>query len=236
MPDLTIKPNVGNGNKVIIQDQAGAAVLTTADSGAILGNSTQDNITRLGTVTTGTMKNTIHTDATFPIGHIIKSEMTKVTIAAAIGNTNESDMPAPLDGTMNFTPLQSAPHLLVHMQFNTTAQANTWSSEIIKAYYKVGTGGSWVQYGMSGMTRYVEGHWTSSQHNALFQTMGRASSGISMGSETVIYFKFTSENDNNGGYFRPNSYEIASGSSAVTLSSTDIGNFGCFILVQELKV
>ena len=33
MPDLTIKPNSGSGNKVIIQDQAGAAVLTTADSG-----------------------------------------------------------------------------------------------------------------------------------------------------------------------------------------------------------
>ena len=26
MPDLTIKPNAGSGNKVIIQDQAGAAV------------------------------------------------------------------------------------------------------------------------------------------------------------------------------------------------------------------
>ena len=36
MPDLTIKPNVGNGNKVIIQDQAGTPVLTTADSGAKL--------------------------------------------------------------------------------------------------------------------------------------------------------------------------------------------------------
>ena len=38
MPDLTIKPNAGSGNKVIIQDQAGAAVLTTADSGAALNN------------------------------------------------------------------------------------------------------------------------------------------------------------------------------------------------------
>ena len=33
MPDLTIKPNAGSGNKVIIQDQAGGAVMTTADSG-----------------------------------------------------------------------------------------------------------------------------------------------------------------------------------------------------------
>ena len=68
MPDLTIKPNAGSGNKVIIQDQAGAAVLTTADSGATLSNSTQDNITRLGTVTTGTIGSGI----TFPSGHILQ--------------------------------------------------------------------------------------------------------------------------------------------------------------------
>ena len=51
MPDLTIKPVAAAGNKLILQDQAGGAVLTTADAGATLGNSTQDNITRLGTVT-----------------------------------------------------------------------------------------------------------------------------------------------------------------------------------------
>jgi hypothetical protein len=38
MPDLIIKPTNTSGNKVIIQDQAGGAVLTTADSGAILGS------------------------------------------------------------------------------------------------------------------------------------------------------------------------------------------------------
>ena len=53
MPDLTIKPVAAAGNKLILQDQAGGAVLTTADAGATLGNSTQDNITRLGTVTSG---------------------------------------------------------------------------------------------------------------------------------------------------------------------------------------
>jgi hypothetical protein len=36
MPDLIIKPTNTSGNKVIIQDQAGVAVLTTADSGATL--------------------------------------------------------------------------------------------------------------------------------------------------------------------------------------------------------
>ncbi len=63
MPDLIIKPTNTSGNKVIIQDQAGGAVLTTADSGATLGNSTQDNITRLGTVTAGNLS---HADIVYP--------------------------------------------------------------------------------------------------------------------------------------------------------------------------
>ena len=66
MPDLIIKPTNTSGNKLILQDQAGGAVLTTADSGATLGNSTQDNITRLGTVTTGTLG----TGVTFPAGNM----------------------------------------------------------------------------------------------------------------------------------------------------------------------
>ena len=70
MPDLTIKPNAGSGNKVIIQDQAGGAVMTTADSGATLGNSTQDNITRLGTVTTGNISNSA---IVYPAGHVINT-------------------------------------------------------------------------------------------------------------------------------------------------------------------
>ena len=44
MPDLTIKPNSGSGNKVIIQDQAGGAVMTTADSGAAITNISADMI------------------------------------------------------------------------------------------------------------------------------------------------------------------------------------------------
>ena len=69
MPDLIIKPTTTSGNKLILQDQAGGAILTTADSGATLGNSTQDNITRVGTVTTGTLQSGV----TFPTGHVIDS-------------------------------------------------------------------------------------------------------------------------------------------------------------------
>ena len=62
MPDLTIKPNAGSGNKVIIQDQAGGAVMTTADSGATVANAT------LTTPTIASMAN-----CTFPAGHVIQT-------------------------------------------------------------------------------------------------------------------------------------------------------------------
>ena len=40
MPDLIIKPTATSGNKLILKDQAGGAVLTTADSGAPAANVT----------------------------------------------------------------------------------------------------------------------------------------------------------------------------------------------------
>lgn len=52
--------------------QAGSGLDASDITTGTLGNTVQDNITRLGTVTTGTMKNTIHSDATFPAHHIVQ--------------------------------------------------------------------------------------------------------------------------------------------------------------------
>ena len=38
MADFSIKPTAGTGNKLIIKDQAGNAVLTTSDAGATLAS------------------------------------------------------------------------------------------------------------------------------------------------------------------------------------------------------
>ena len=38
MVDLVIRPTIGAGNKIIIKDQAGDAVITTEDSGATIAN------------------------------------------------------------------------------------------------------------------------------------------------------------------------------------------------------
>ena len=51
---MIIRPSSGTGNKVIVQDQAGAAVLTTADSGATVANAILASTT------------------TFPAGHVLQ--------------------------------------------------------------------------------------------------------------------------------------------------------------------
>jgi len=61
MPDLIIKPAAQSGNKVIIQDQAGGAVITTVDSGATIANATLNSPTlvtpALGTPASGVVTN-----------------------------------------------------------------------------------------------------------------------------------------------------------------------------------
>ena len=80
MPDLIIKPAAQSGNKVIIQDQAGGAVVTTADSGATTANATLTSPTlnrptlnspTLVTPALGTPASGVLTNATFPAGHVI---------------------------------------------------------------------------------------------------------------------------------------------------------------------
>ena len=52
--------------------QAGSGFDASDLTTGTLGNTVQDNITRLGTVTTGTMNNTIGSSATFPSGVVTK--------------------------------------------------------------------------------------------------------------------------------------------------------------------
>jgi len=61
MADLIIKPNSASGDKLILQDRAGGAVLTTADSGATIANATLNSPTlvtpALGTPASGVVTN-----------------------------------------------------------------------------------------------------------------------------------------------------------------------------------
>ena len=85
MADLIIKPNSATGDKLIIQDRAGGAVLTTADSGATIANATLNSPTMVtpalgtpasGVVTnlTGTFSGTLGSNATIPDARVLKVE------------------------------------------------------------------------------------------------------------------------------------------------------------------
>ncbi len=50
MANLLIKPTTGSGNKLIIQDQDGGDILTSADSGATIANATLNSPTISGDV------------------------------------------------------------------------------------------------------------------------------------------------------------------------------------------
>ena len=71
MADLIIKPNSATGDKLILQDRAGGAVLTTADAGATIANATLTSPT-LVTPALGTPASGVLTNATFPAGHVIQ--------------------------------------------------------------------------------------------------------------------------------------------------------------------
>ena len=70
MGDFVIKPDTGAGNSLILQDQAGGAVLTTSDTGATIA----DGIA-LGTPASGVL-----TNATFPAGCIIQVQSKRNTL------------------------------------------------------------------------------------------------------------------------------------------------------------
>ena len=102
MPDLTIKPNAGHGNKVIIQDQAGAAVLTTADSG----------VSQLST----------------PAGHTLQVKQLDLRSTHSTTSTSYVDVPG---YTLAITPSKTSSKVLVLMQFwMTTEGPYVWSKMV----------------------------------------------------------------------------------------------------------
>ena len=125
MANLIIKPQNTSGDKVIIQDQAGGAVLTTADSGATIANATLTSPTltsptlnsgtlnsptlvtpALGTPASGTL-----TNATFPAGHILDVKY----VQATTGNTStNSPTYTDLPGlTLTITPKYTSSKIFI---------------------------------------------------------------------------------------------------------------------------
>jgi hypothetical protein len=86
MADLIIKTATGDGNKLILQDKAGGAVLTTADSGATIANATIPTITGDVTITGDLVPST-------PLSHrnmVINGGMNVAQRATSVTSTNST--------------------------------------------------------------------------------------------------------------------------------------------------
>ena len=84
--------------------QAGSGLDASDITTGTLGNTVQDNITRLGIVTTGTMKNTIHSDTTFPTGHIVSSDFGVRANTSDISSNQTSYVEVHSDLRVTITP------------------------------------------------------------------------------------------------------------------------------------
>ena len=143
MANLIIKPQNTSGDKVIKQDQAGNPVLTTADSGATLGNSTQDNITRLGTVTSGSIAGgTITNATTFPSGHILSVSHVQPT-SGGTSTTNNTYIDCP-GLTLTKTPASSSSKFLIlyNLHFYIDSHSNNAWRRAFWAVHRSISGGS----------------------------------------------------------------------------------------------
>jgi len=163
MANLIIRPASGAGNKVVVQDQSGAAVLTTADSGATI----VDGIA-LGTPASGVMTNMTGTpsainlaNGTFPAGHIIQTKIGSRTSGIVISSTSYSSVGIPV----TITPAYSNSKMLITL-WGTSAMNN--SSQNTGQDHKI-TRAAGTSESVSGSTTFI-----ASWLNYMNRTMGAA--------------------------------------------------------------
>ena len=114
MPDLIIKPTTTSGNKLILKDQAGGAVLTTADSGATAANLTLASTT------------------TFPAGHLL--QVVGITPLTTNYTTADTDWSNKGSTDLLITPKESTSNIFLIATFTgyNTASAGTWNADFYK--------------------------------------------------------------------------------------------------------
>ena len=145
MPDLTIKPVAAAGNKLILQDQAGGAVLTTGDSGVTAGSTILATKTGTETLTNKTLTTpTIASMAncTFPVGHVLQTKHHTSTTADQTSTTAEPSGTAGISlGYVHITPLKanSLIWLTAHWSYHWSRVAN-YQCVIWWTGFKIGTG------------------------------------------------------------------------------------------------
>ena len=193
MPDLTIKPNSGTGNKVIIQDQAGGAVLTTADSGATLGNSTQDNITRLGTVTSGTLGSGVTQRAGVTIQTKFVSYSTQYAITSSIAAT----------GLHDSITITSGNKIKINITYALRTYANGSNSWIsVNTYlYKSTNGSSYTSMHTQGWASHYRDHKDNSQDHIYHDGVYPINWLDASPGHTTVHYKLYAKVSGSGGTY-----------------------------------
>ncbi len=129
MGNLIIKGKGGAGNKLILQDQAGAAVLTTADSGATIANAT------LTTPTIASMAN-----CTFPAGHVLQVVIGSNTAPSTGTNVAHSSSSSswPTIVSCAITPSAATSQILINSTVNMSGDGGSFTFHLLRGSQEVG--------------------------------------------------------------------------------------------------
>jgi len=151
MGNLIIKGKGGAGNKLILQDQAGGAVLTTADSGATMASNVTgipaagvtgvlpaavtggSGLTALGTVTEGNLSNTA---IVYPAGHVRQVLYDQQT-ASDSNTVVTSATYVPIVGLSQAITILASSKVYIHTNIHLYIQqhtANNWSTANLKIF------------------------------------------------------------------------------------------------------
>jgi len=178
MANLVIRPASGAGNKVVVQDQAGAAVLTTADSGAtiasgVTGGAGLSGMTSLGTVTAGNLSNTA---IVYPAGHVIQVKNTQ-NYATQVFDTDIDTII-----TVVMTDVLASSICICFYQFNSFAAAESCGHEgyIYRESTNLGDG-----LGASGAVSFSVYHVGAT---SMYQHIAGSVKDPSPGTGTVNYY------------------------------------------------
>ena len=187
MADLIIKPATGDGNKLILQDKAGGAVLTTADSGATISGATIINttgaITTTGTVTQSSIKLTPITEPGSPV----EGQMYYDSNSNTIKIRNASGWETLSQGLNKFS--SSSGVVSNHSSGGTDYVVHTFLTSgyfiprqaISATYLIVAGGGSGGSAGGGGAGGYLTGTYTFRANEEYIVTVGAGGGSVTGG-------------------------------------------------------
>ena len=152
MANLIIKPNSATGDKLILQDRAGGAVLTTADSGATIANATLNSPTMvtpaLGTPASGNLGNSA---IVYPAGHVIQVKTHVIDSASNSSTTTGSSFTNVSGFPVSFTPKKASGESTIVFCFTATSYCQQGWAQCMAHLYDATT--SAVIGGETSMTR-----------------------------------------------------------------------------------